>query len=69
MRNMKNSIQVGVNEHSKRKVIDSEPKNHKLFFINIGNYRDISVQNRQLFTHSQPVTFWSRDQAPPTRFA
>ena len=34
----KKGIQVGVNEQTKRKVIDSVIKNYKPFFINIGNY-------------------------------
>ena len=38
-------------------------KIHKSFFINIGIYRDILVQNRQLFAHFRTVTFWSRDRA------
>ena len=40
-------------------------KNHKPFFINIGNFRDISVQTRQLFSHFRPVKFCSRDRVPP----
>ena len=32
-------------------------KNHKLFFINIGNYRDLLVQNRPLSAHFWPVNF------------
>ena len=31
-----------------KKMVDSVLKNHKPFFINISNYRDISVQIRQL---------------------
>ena len=50
---------------TKRKPVDSVLKNHKPFFINIGNYRDISVQNRPLSAHFWPVKFWSRDRAPP----
>ena len=53
MQNKKNSFQVVVNEH----------KNHKPFFINIGIYRDLSVQIRQLFDHFRPVKYWSRDRA------
>ena len=47
---------------TKRKVVDSVLKNHKPFFINIGNYRDISVQIRQLFANFRSVKFWSRDR-------
>ena len=36
----KNSIEVGVNEHNQKKVVDSVLKNHKPFFINISTYRD-----------------------------
>ena len=64
MQNKKNSIQVGVNEHNQKKVVDSVLKNHKSFFINIGNYRVISVQIRLLFAHFRLVKFWSRDRAP-----
>ena len=35
MQNKKHSIQVGVNEHNQKKVVDSVLKNHKPFFINI----------------------------------
>ena len=38
-------------------------KNHKPFFINIGNYGEILVQNRQLFAHFRSVKFGSRDRA------
>ena len=44
---------------------DSVLKNYKPFFINIGNYRDISVQNRLLSAHFGPEKFWSRNWAPP----
>ena len=50
---------------TKKKAVDSVLKNHKPFFINIGDYRDISVQNRPLLAHFRPVKFWSRDRAPP----
>ena len=50
---------------TKRKVVDSVLKNHKPFLINIGNYRDILVQIRQLFAHFWPVKFWSHDRMPP----
>ena len=50
---------------TKQKVVDSVFKNYKSFFINIGNYRDISVQTRQLFTRFLPVKFWSRERTPP----
>ena len=49
---------------SKRKVVNSGLKNHKPFFINIGNYRDISVQNRPLLANFLAVKVWSRDRAP-----
>ena len=52
-----------------RKVVGSMFKNHKPFFINIGNHRDMSVQTRQHFAHFCPVKFWSRDRVPQTRFA
>ena len=39
-------------------------KNFKPFFINIGNYDDISVQIRQLFVHFRSVKFWSCNRAP-----
>ena len=64
MQNKKISIQNGVNEHNQKKVVDSVLKNRLPFFINIGNYRDILVQIRQLFAHFRPVKFWSRDWAP-----
>ena len=57
MQNKKNSIQVGVNEHNQKKVVDCVLKNHEPFFMNIGIYRDISIQIRQLFVHFRPVTF------------
>ena len=50
---------------TKIKAVDSVLKSHKPFFINIGNYRDISVQNRPLSAHFWPVKFWSRDWTPP----
>ena len=50
---------------TKRKAVHSVLKNHKPFFINIGNYRDISVQNCPLSAYFWPVKFWSRDRAPP----
>ena len=53
----------------KRKAVDSELKNHKPFFINIGNYRDISVQNRPLSAHFWPVKFGHVTGRPQTRFA
>ena len=62
-RKMKNSIQVGLNEHN-QKTIDNERKNHKSFSINIGSYRDILVQNSPLSAHVRPVKFWSQDWAP-----
>ena len=65
MQNKKNSFQVGINEHNQRKVVDSVLKNHKPFFTKTGNYRDISVQTRQVFAHFRSVKFWSRDRAPP----
>ena len=52
-----------------KKVFDSVLKNYKPFFINIGNYRNILIQIRQIFAHFRPVKFWSRDGAPQTRFA
>ena len=60
MQNKKNtrSIQVGVNEQNQKKLVYSVLKNHKPFFINIGNYRDMSVQTRQLFAYFRPVKFW-----------
>ena len=58
-------MQVGVKSITKRKVVDSVFKNHKPFFINIGNYRDISVQIRQLFADFGSVKFWSRDRETP----
>ena len=64
MQNKKNSFQVGVNERN-QKVVDSAFKNHKPFFIDIGNNRDISVQNRQLFTNFGSVKFWSRNRVLP----
>ena len=63
MQNKKNRIQVRVNKHN-QKVVDSVLHNHKPFFIIIGNYRDISVQIRQLFAHFRPIRFWTRDRAP-----
>ena len=42
---------------TKRKAVDSVLKNHKPFFINISNYRDISVQNRPLSAHFWLVNF------------
>ena len=52
---------------TQRKVDDGVLKNHKQFFVNVGNYWDIflSVQIRQLFAHFWSVKFWSCDQAPP----
>ena len=50
-------------------MVNNVLKNHKSFFMIIGNHRDISVQIRQLFDHFRSVTFWSRDRAPPTWFA
>ena len=51
---------------TKRKaVVDNVLKSQKLFFINIGNYRDISVQNCPLSAHFWPVKFRSRDRVPP----
>ena len=50
---------------TKRKVVDIVHKNHKPYFLNIGNHRDISVQTRQLFARFWPVTFWSRDRTLP----
>ena len=50
---------------TKTKVFDSVFKNHKPISINIGNYRDISVQIRPLFAHFRPVKFWSLDRPPP----
>ena len=47
--NKKNSIQVKVTKITKTKVVDSALKNQKPFFINIGNYRNISVQNLSTF--------------------
>ena len=47
------------------KVVDSAFKNHKTFFINIGTYRDKTVQTCQLFANSRPVKFRSRDRASP----
>ena len=65
MQNKKNSFQAGVNEHNQKKVVDSVLKNYKPFFINMGYYRDISVQIRQLFAHFLRAKFWSRDSEPP----
>ena len=62
--NKKDSNQVGVNEHNRKKVVGTVLKNHEPFFINIGNYRAISVQIRQLLAHFRPVKFWSRDRTP-----
>ena len=50
---------------TKKKVVDSMFKNRKSFFINIDNYRDISIKIRQLFDHFRPVKLRSRDRAPP----
>ena len=50
---------------TKRKAVDSVLKNHKPFFIKIGNYRDMSVQNRSLSAPSWPVKFWLRDPGAP----
>ena len=50
---------------TKRKPVDSVLKNHKPFFINIGKYRDILVQNHSLSAHFWAVKFWSRDWVPP----
>ena len=69
MQNKKNSFQVGLNEITKKKVVDSVLKNHKPFSIKIDNHRDISVQIRQLFAHFRPATFWSRNRRLQTRFA
>ena len=49
---------------TKRKVVDSMLKKHQQFLINIGNYRDKSIQTPQLFEHFRCVNFWSRDRAP-----
>ena len=57
MQNMKNSMQIGVNEHNQKRVVESVLKNYKPFFINIGNYRDISIQIPQLLAHFRLVTF------------
>ena len=52
---------------TKRKTVDKVSKNHKSFSIKIGTgiYQDKSVQNCPLSAHFRPVTFWSRDWAPP----
>ena len=42
---------------TKRKAVYSVLKTHKPFFINIGNYWDILVQNRPLSAHFWPVKF------------
>ena len=67
LRNKKNTVvlKLGLTNITKRTVADGVLKNHKPFFINIGNYRDISLQIRQLFAHLRPVKYWSRDRAPP----
>ena len=46
-------------------MVDSVLKNHKPFFINIGDNRDMSVQTRQLFAQFGSVKFWLRDRVPP----
>ena len=46
-------------------LIDRVLKNHKLFFTNVGNYRNILVQTLQRFAHFWPVKFWPRNRAPP----
>ena len=55
MQNKKNSFKVEVNKDNQKKVVDTVLKNRKPLFINIGNYRDISDQIRQLFAHFRPV--------------
>ena len=67
----KNSFQVGVNEHNqKERWLIMCSKKNKPFFINIGNYRDISVQIRQLFTYFWSVKFFGHvTRRPHTRFA
>ena len=57
MQNKKNTIQVGVNEHNQKKVLDREHKNHKQLLIHIGNYRDISVQICQLVDDFRSAKF------------
>ena len=59
-----NSSQIGVNEITKRNMVDYVLKIHKPFFINIDNYRNISVQIRQLFAHFWPVTFFHETRLP-----
>ena len=49
---------------TKRKAVDSVLKNHKSFFINIGNYRDISVQNFPLSAHFWLVNFGHVTELP-----
>ena len=58
-------FKLGSTNIPKRKAVDSVLKNHKPFFIHIGNYRVTSVQNHPLFAHFWPVKFWSRDWALP----
>ena len=49
---------------TKRKVVDRVFKNHKPLFINISDYRDISVQIRPLFANFLLVKRRFQDQAP-----
>ena len=49
---------------TKRKVVDSVFKNHKLCFIDIGTYRVIPVQICSLCVDFWPPKLWSRIRAP-----
>ena len=48
-----------------RKVVSSMFEQHKLFFIDVGSYRDIPLQNCPLFSDFRPLKSQSRDWAPP----
>ena len=50
-------------------MVNSVLKIYKPFFFNIGNYRDISVQIRQVFAHFRPVKFGHVTGRPQTWFA
>ena len=47
-----------------RKTVSSVFKNHKIFVINMGSYRDVPVQNCPLLADFWPLKSQSRDWAP-----
>ena len=57
-------FRLGQTNVTKGKAVGSVLKNHKLYSIKIGIYRDVSVQTRPLSARFWLVPFWSRLGSP-----